>query len=349
VWLGLGGLTHHTFLWLGLIALAWTLWVPRVRAGYRTPWPWAAGALAVAIASPYFYWNATHDWVLIKHAISLVETGHDPWRGLEWYVTGQFGVLTPLYFGIALACAGTAFGPALARGDEARAARARLILLGTWPLFLYVGVLAWTGRSEANWTSAATVPLACAFALRAEAWRGARAAWGYAALVLAALLTVALHDVSLLWRAGHRFDNPSHDPTHRLHGWKELGREAYYARIELAEEGPTVTATVDDYAIPAELSFYAPDHQETYCPPVARRHHQYDFWPPHEPPVGGNAVWITRDPIALQSPERALFRDWRPARVIEIVDRPSGVVRRKFYMYLCRGFTGPPKPSVSGY
>ena len=58
LWLGLGGLTHHTFIWLALLAVIWTLWVPRARRGYLTPWPWAAIALAAALVSPYVAWNA---------------------------------------------------------------------------------------------------------------------------------------------------------------------------------------------------------------------------------------------------------------------------------------------------
>jgi 4-amino-4-deoxy-L-arabinose transferase-like glycosyltransferase len=369
--LGLGGLTHHTFVWLGLVALAWLVWAPGPRRAFAGPWPWASLVVAAALVLPYVAWNARHDWVGIRHALSLVDVGQPTWRGLQWrgvlwYAGGQFAVLTPVYFAAGLVAIGAAAAAAVRGGrgaaspvppapdgdfDASRAA-ARLLALGTWPLFLYVATLAWAGRSEANWTSAATLGLGAAWALRQDgAWRrrGRMPLTVPACLATALLCTVAMHGAPLLWRAGFHFHDPSHDPLHRLHGWRELGRAAFAERESLAAEGPTVTATVDDYAMPAELSFYAPDHAPTFCPPVGRRHHQYDFWPACAPPPGGNAVWVTRQPLAADNPVRPLFRSWSAPRRLDIVEPASGVLRRSFYLYRCRGFTGQAGGGARGY
>jgi hypothetical protein len=377
--MGLGGLTHHTFVWLGLIALAWLLWTPETRRAFAGPWPYAAVAVAAVVVSPYVAWNAQHDWVGIKHALSLVQLRHPTWRGVHWqgvlwYVSGQLAVLTPVYFTAGLwAIGGAAVAAVRGRDGEvaaeapdpggsadrsieaptgARRAAARLLALGTWPLFVYVATLAWAGRSEANWTSAATLGLAAAWGLRQDgAWRrkGRMPVTVPACLATALLCTLALHSVPLMWRAGLRFSDPSHDPAHRLHGWRELGRAAHAARESLSVEGPTVTATADDYAMPAELSFYAPDHAPTFCPPVGRRHNQYDFWPSCAPPIGGNAVWVTREVMVPEDPLRPLFRSWSAPRELLIVDPGSGVVRRHFILYQCRGFLGVPAGRVAEY
>ncbi|HVP39420.1 MAG TPA: glycosyltransferase family 39 protein, partial [Candidatus Saccharimonadales bacterium] len=352
LWLGLGGLTHHTFLWLGILALAWLLWTPETRRAFAGPWPWAAAAVAAVVVSPYAIWNAGHDWVGVRHAAALVHLAQPSWRGVGWsgvlyYVAGQFAVFTPFYLAAGLWAIAGETREAL-RGS----ARGRLLALATWPLFVYVATLAWAGRSEANWTSAATLAVAAAWALRQDrAWRarGRMPLTVPLCLTTALLVTAALTGTPLLWRAGLRFRDPSHDPTHRLHGWRQLGLAAYALRESLSVEGPTVTATVDDYAIPAELSFYAPDHAMTYCPPLGRRHHQYDFWPSAAPPLGGNAVWVTRYEIPAGAPVRSLFRTWDPARAVDVVEPSSGVLRRRFYLYPCRGFTGPPPDRVRGY
>ena len=354
VWLGLGGLTHHTFIWLAALAAAWTLWVPETRGAWRTRNPWLTGAVAALVALPYALWNATHDWVGVRHALGLVDTHAVPWKVLRWYVAGQVLVHSPVYFCSALVAAGVAARAAFTDSRPEARAGARLVALGTWPLFVYVGVLAWSGRAEANWTSAATVLMAAAWALRQDrAWsaQGRMPLTVPVALGVALLLGVAAQDVALAWRLGWlRATHPSSDPTHRLHGWRELGLAAYAERESLSAPGaPAVAVTVDDYAIPAELSFYAPDHRMTYCPPIGRRHHQYDFWPGAEPRLGGSAVWVSRQPIPEGSQERALFREWSAARTVDVVDRGSGVLRRRFYLYRCRGFTGPPRSTVAGY
>ena len=290
----------------------------------------------------------------MRHALGLVDTRGSRWRELLWYVAGQFVVLSPLYFAMALRAAGTMARGAWNIGSAARKARARLVLLGTFPLFAYVGWLAWSGRAEANWTSAATVLLAAAWGIReAEIWRARHElrARAWVALGLAAVLTFAAHDVSLLWRLGWRWSDPTSDPTHRLHGWRELGLAAYEERQAMARAGaPFAPAiTVDDYAIPAELAFYAPDHRMTWCPPIGRRHHQYDYWKQETPPPGGGGVWVSRREIPAGAPPRALFREWSGPRVVVVLDAPSGVERRRFYLYRCRGFTGAPPPAVQGW
>lgn len=352
LWLGLGGLTHHTFIWLALLALIWTLWVPRARRGYRSPWPWAAIAIALALVSPYVVWNAAHDWATVRHALGLVATHNEPFKVLRWYVVGQFGVLSPFYFAGALVAIAAVALKAFDGSDPEQAARSRLVALGTWPLFFYVGVLAWSGRAEANWTSSATVLLASAWAIRRErAWeRAGRMPWLVPlSLGVALAMTVAAHDISFFWRMGLQPSRPGSDLTHRLHGWREIGVAAFAARESLSTEGPTVTISVDDYAMPASLAFYAPDHQATWCPPLGRRHHQYDFWKQHTPLPGGNGVWVSRHEIPEGSRERELFRSWSPPRRVDIVDRPSGVLRRSFYYYMCRGFTGKVIPAVKGW
>ena len=63
--LGLGLLNKLSVLWLGagigvgLVATSERRWL-------ATRWPWLAGALALAIASPYVAWLALHDWPVVE-------------------------------------------------------------------------------------------------------------------------------------------------------------------------------------------------------------------------------------------------------------------------------------------
>ncbi len=351
-WLGLGALTHHTFAVLALLCAGWVLWLPRTRAALRTPWPWLSAGVMACGGAITLAWNATHDWAMVRHALAIVYHPQPPLETLGLFVAGQFAVLTPWLFGMSLLALG-AFLPGLRQpATRLEGLRARLLALGTWPIYAYVALLALRGRAEANWTSAATLMLSVAFGLHfAAAWdrRGRAPRLALGALASAALLTVALHDVGFFWSLGLKPGDPSRDPLHRLHGWTDLGAEVYRMRTHLAEEAPTVTATIDDYAIPAELAFYAPDHALTFVPPIGRRHHQYDFWSLPPLPPGGNAVWVSRYEVRADSREHALFQHWGPAIPFEVREPRTGVVRRVFQLYECRGFTGLPPSTVSGW
>ena len=59
--LGLGLQNKISLLWLGTGLLLGLLLTPQ-RRWLRTPWPWAAGAIALFVFSPHLIWQAAHGW-----------------------------------------------------------------------------------------------------------------------------------------------------------------------------------------------------------------------------------------------------------------------------------------------
>ncbi|BDG05862.1 glycosyltransferase family 39 protein [Anaeromyxobacter oryzae] len=63
LFLGVGALSKLTAGLLGVAVLAALVATRDGRRALATPWPWAGGALALAVASPMLLWNAAHGWV----------------------------------------------------------------------------------------------------------------------------------------------------------------------------------------------------------------------------------------------------------------------------------------------
>jgi len=63
--LGLGLLNKLSVVWLGCGILAGILLTPQ-RRWLATPWPWLAGAIAIAIVAPYLLWQAQHGWPVLE-------------------------------------------------------------------------------------------------------------------------------------------------------------------------------------------------------------------------------------------------------------------------------------------
>ena len=63
--LGLGMLNKVSTIGFGIGLLVGLLLTPE-RRWLRTPWPWVAGAVALALFSPYVWWNAAHGWPFLE-------------------------------------------------------------------------------------------------------------------------------------------------------------------------------------------------------------------------------------------------------------------------------------------
>jgi hypothetical protein len=70
-WIGLGVLMGVALMnkvstaWFGA-GLAVGLLLTPERRWLRTPWPWLAGAIALALLAPYLWWNARHGWPFLE-------------------------------------------------------------------------------------------------------------------------------------------------------------------------------------------------------------------------------------------------------------------------------------------
>ena len=170
---GIGMLSKYTTIFFAVSILAWLLLVPSLRKWLLTPWPWAAGVIALAVFSPTLIWNAEHGWAsvlyqfhrLVVHEWSLRYFG-------EFFVT-QMALATPSVFIL-----GVMGLVGMLRGEGGSLGARVLLNAMVWPIVLYFAWHTFHGRVEGNWPE----PIYAAFVIAAAAavdkikWNGAWAA-----------------------------------------------------------------------------------------------------------------------------------------------------------------------------
>jgi hypothetical protein len=183
---GLGLLNKVGVLWLGA-GIAVGLAVTRERRWLRTRWPWMAGLLAVAIFSPYVWWNLTHDMAhleFIRNATAGKYSGLSPLSFLSEQLLVQNPVTVPVWF------CGLVF---LFFSPSGR----RFRMLG-WVYLVPLLILVANGHSKAEYLSPAYVALFAAGGVALERWSARPAGvWARGMITLLLILGLALVPVVL--------------------------------------------------------------------------------------------------------------------------------------------------------
>lgn len=118
-----------------------------LRRQLLTPWPWAAGLLAVLVFAPNLAWNALHDWeTFTKQGGRVTAQARFRPQFLPEFIGSQIGLATPLVFLFAV----IGLLPRGARAFRPGGGRGLLAILLLVPLAYF----AWhslRGRVEGNW------------------------------------------------------------------------------------------------------------------------------------------------------------------------------------------------------
>ena len=246
---GLAFVSKYTAVFLGLGIVVWLLWVPELRRWFRSPWPYAGGALCLAVMAPVVAWNLRHGGAsLSKQFGRAVPHAFDP-RFVPEFLAGQAGLLTPPIGLLVL----YGLGLLLWRAAREREAAATLIAATTVPLVLY---LVWYGlfdRVQGNWTACllpASIAAAVigARALPAAGPVGATLRFSLRFAVPAGVALGLLVAAHALWRIVPL----AADPTGQLFGWR-----AAAAPVEAvaARHGAGTIGTAS-YTTTGELRFH---------------------------------------------------------------------------------------------
>lgn len=160
---GLGLLSKYSALFLGAGTLIWLIADRNARPWLRTPWPWLAGMVALAIFAPNLVWQARHHWETFAFQFGRTAQGHFTLRYLGEFIGAQFGLATPLIF-VLIVCGLRN----IARRDNVLLLPAILAwtglayflehalhdrVQGNWPCFLYpaLAILAASAVRQTGW------------------------------------------------------------------------------------------------------------------------------------------------------------------------------------------------------
>lgn len=283
VTLGLGLLDKIGVLWVGLGIFAGTV-LTRERRWLRTWWPWAAGAVAAALFSPYLLWNAANGWPhleFIDRAVSGKYSGLSAWSFLSGQILIQNPVNLPLWI------AGLAWLLAAPSGRRFRP-------LGIVWLTACLVLLA-NGHSKAEYLASAYAAL---FAAGGVAWermlprhfavRGVAVAIVASGILLAPFVTPVLPVATYVRYAAALGVAPSTPEGHELaelpqfyadmFGWEEKARavaEVYHALPE--EERRKAAIFASNYGRCGAIDYFADEYD---LPGAIGSHNNYWHWGP---------------------------------------------------------------------
>jgi hypothetical protein len=302
---GVGLLNKNTLAFLAIALVAAAVATPELRSWLRSPLPWAAGLLAVAIASPYLIWQTAHGWPMLAVAGSV----SDEMGGISGallYLPMQVLTMNPLLAPVWIA--GLWW---LWRSGTFRP------LAVIWALLLVL--LALTG-GRSYYLLPAYLPLLAAGGVMIERWRD-RPVPIVAGLVAAAALVVP-SAVPVLPLEAHRHlpfmsVNPIlSDPP----GWP-----TYVAQIAAVRPGtPVLTANYGEAAA-MELAGVR----------AYSGHNAYGTWGP--PPAG------TTEMVTVGMSDQVLARTFTRCTPVAVLDNPYGIddEERGQAVQVCSGPRGP--------
>ncbi|HWF78623.1 MAG TPA: glycosyltransferase family 39 protein [Caulobacteraceae bacterium] len=221
-WLGAGAmaglacLSKYSALFLAPGVLLWLALTPDGRRALRTPWPWLAAAVALAVFAPNIAWNASHGWMTFAKQFGRIEptAGLQPSYVLK-FVTDQFVLLNPLI--------------AVFVGLAVRRRIAWPLLAIAAPFAAYLLVHSLHDEVQGQWPAPLYPMLMVAAAAAAEGVTGWRAGLRAAAAPLAFAVFPAMLAFTLLPSDGRL---PFRDPAMSLRGWPAFLHAVEAARVK---------------------------------------------------------------------------------------------------------------------
>lgn len=297
---------------------------------------------------PLFIWNATHDWLGVRHLL-----GHG---GAGEPIAGPIGVLTLL--GGQLGLLGVWFVFWLCASVRFRSdARTAFLWWLSVPVFGLFLLASFRTTGQPNWPLPAYLTGAVLVAtwVKVRWHRRAIRVWVWAAVGVGVAAGVVLRYPGvvrpiLAWLAPPpTTDRPAPvrqlDPTARLCGWRHLAERVDTFRDRIASEtGEEPLLAGMTWVIPGELSFYCRGNPRVYSfgTALADRFSQYDVWRPN--PVADAQAFAGRTFIYVGEaiPDGA-FRQVELAEAVVAWDNFVPVANWK--IWVCRGFLGLPNPT----
>ena len=338
---GLGLLSHHMFIFFTAEVGLFVILSRNNRKWLRRKEPYLALLIELIVASPIVIWNATHDFVMFRHAIGMMSETKNISFTLFEYIGGQAGIEAGFFF------LAVVYGLAVSgyRGIKFKDDKYLFLFCLSAPVILFIALLSIGGRTEPNWPvsgyitgSIAAVYVVYEKLRNGRHWFRVMVNAGLGLTVfLGVLVSVFAYYPSLMHDAGI-YIPPQRDPTNRMYGWDTVGRQV---SAELAQLPPGSFVATHEYGLNAELAFYVKGHPQVYEIPVIRRFSQYDFWNNFRAAKGRDAIYVGYAPI--ESQVSVLFNSVGPAQELTIKTRHTHEDRFTFYIYKCYGYKGTAK------
>lgn len=326
--IGLGLLSKYTMAFFYLSGLLFLVFRRESRKVLVTQGPYVAFIVSIAVFSPVIVWNAGHGWVTLKHTAGQAHLAEGLTLSARYFfefLGSQLGVVTPVLAVMIVI--------ALWRLRKDR--EGSFLFLFSVPVILFFVLKSAQGKVQANWAlpgyATGFIAFSAYYVRDTASSRRAVKVLAAVAVLLAFTVTVAAHLPSLPGLP------PEKNPSKKLMGWKELGKETGGLYAEMSSAG-AVFVFSDSYQLASELAFYLKGHPVTYCINTGeRRMDQYDLWPGFERLVGYNALFVVEGEQAMPQIVAAAFARYERET---LVLRPRNGRTMKFTVFKCYDFRG---------
>jgi membrane-associated phospholipid phosphatase len=347
---GLGLLTKYTMVFFHVCALFFLISSGRHRRLLRTAAPHVALLISVILFLPVIVWNAQHDWVTVRHTAGQAHIADGMRISIKSFVefTGsQLGVVTPVIFVLMMHALWKMRSPlkppAAPAAREGRGIEGKFLFWFSVPVVAFFLVKSLQGKVQPNWAMTGYITGIIAFSeFFLDSWKGkknALKAFIVSGMALSLLVTAVAHYPSKFHLP------PKLDPSSKLRGWSDLGRQVGEFHEEMQKRGDVFIFS-DSYQTASELAFYIKGHPVTYCISLGRRMNQYDLWPGFHKLIHYNGIFVTIGDVGLDPRIRDAFQicEKRSAKVHQ-----KERVLREFTVFLCRDFKGIGEEPIGRY
>lgn len=350
----LGTMTKYTMLAFPALVGLYLLLAGQARSGRGFRRMTAIGLLGLL---PILHWNATHDWLGVRHLFGQAglatgpKIGFKPFGPLD-YLGGQFAFLAGYWF--------CAFAAGAWTYRRSRCPQMAFLWWFSVPVVLALVPFSLRVKVQPNWPAAAYLagfPLAVVWVfdqLRSESrtYRvaaGACLAFGITVCASLSVLT-RFPQLALPILAQHAAEPTDDrlapvrnlDPTARLRGWKHLAAAVDELRERVwREDGEDPRIATMTWTVPGELGFYCAGHPtvHSFGPALSDRFSQYDIWRPNPLADAQDFRGCTFVYVGEKIPEgeEAFDRYDGPFRVEY---RENGVTVGGWKLWIARGYRG---------
>jgi len=332
---GLGSLAKQMMLVFPLLMIVFLLSGRDDRGHLKQRWPWLLWGGSLMFLLPPLWWNFRHGWITFKHTAHHIEpigkTLGEHLQTFGEFVAGQLGLLTPVTW-LLLALLILMLLPGFLRWSR----QTRFLFI-----FGAIGLLGFAGLSfkqsiNPNWPGAfypAALLLLAAWARNqlSAGWFDRLRRWFIPGLKIGVALTLIAYLLPFVMELSF-LHLGNLDPTNRIKGWHELGRQVGETLQEQPRPDQTlILSPLRQY--PAEIAFYTPGHPQTYKwpgnPPAVSS--QYDLWPGPIDKLGWDALIIHNADSPLPADLAAAF-----GTIVDLGERsiPIGAAgERKYHLW----------------
>ncbi|MBI5893607.1 MAG: glycosyltransferase family 39 protein [Deltaproteobacteria bacterium] len=338
--IGLGLLTKYTMALIYPCIALFLLFSKSDRFWLMRKEPYIAIVLSIVIFSPVIIWNFQHDWVTIRHTAGQVHVSDGLKISLKdflEFIGSQFAVITPFIF------LGLLFGmwKAGVFGFKNNDRDCLLLFSMAAPVFTFFLLKSIQAKVQANWAAPAYfTAFIAAGGIYERLFFQQKKIWLKLFIVMAIttgiITTIIIHDTRLL-NIGNIDLEARHDPTNRLIGWQELGKNVSEVFDEMKKSGDAFIFS-DSYQVASELAFYVKGNPITYNVNLGRRMNQYDLWQGFDSNIDKNAVYVKDGDAALDQKVEMAFSDCKKEPTLKIYRNNN--LAREFSIFKCYGFKG---------